>query len=91
MFLNILLVFVLNSEASVQKDISVKAVRSKFSRQAQIYKKAHRECYKIWSRKRQKPVLSSYSVEIVTVEPELKKFTALCVAKRFKNSASSIY
>ncbi|MGH1467292.1 MAG: hypothetical protein ACRBBP_00215 [Bdellovibrionales bacterium] len=63
---------------------STKAVYISYTKPKGIYKRAHKACQKFFKR----GVASertSYSVEILTVVPKIKKASALCVSKKYLN------
>lgn len=66
---------------------STSAVYISYNKSKGIYKKAHRACRKFFDKNMitDSEGRVSYSVEILTIVPKIKKASALCVARRYKN------
>ncbi len=86
----VVLVLLLSAKLSFadSKDLrafeSTNAVYISYTKPKGIYKRAQKACQKFFKRSIASERIS-YSVEIVTVVPEIKKASALCVARKYLN------
>jgi len=78
------------AEASSKRElIKTRAVSVAYKSPASAYRTAHRACQKYWTKEIQNLASErpSFSVEIVTVNTEPRRVSALCVSKKYVNDS----
>lgn len=73
--------------AKARPSESIRSVYISYSKPGGIYKKAHKACRKFFNKDMAAKLGErvSYAVEIITMNPKIRKASALCVAKRYTN------